>query len=147
MWLHWASHLGTKTEYLKSKHTHSFISPWSGDFTHFSHCLACVMSKVLVSPGRSDCLVLVPVPLWLCVLCPCLISTITGRCPGEHGGAASARLQRARAVPRGQRGVHAARSTWGLHAPAGADQPLCPLTDAHEAHVQQEALDAHLPCG
>lgn len=83
----------------------------------------------------------------LCSLSSCLNSTITGRRPGEHDGAIAARLQRAGEVPRRQRRVHAACSTWGIHTPAGAHQPLCPLSNAHEAHVQQKALDAHFSCG
>lgn len=103
------------------------------------------MSKILISLGRSICLVLVS--LWLSALSLCLNSTAPGRCPGEHDGATTARLQCAGPFPRRQCGIHAARSARGVYTPAGADQPLRSLTNAHEAHVQQKALDAHFSCG
>lgn len=132
-------------KYLKSKQTQYFIYLLFGDFTHFPHCLTCMISKILVSLGQSVCLVVVS--LWLCALSLCLNSAIPGRCPGEHDGATSARFQRTGEVPRRQRRIHATCSTWRIHTPAGADQPLCPLSNAHEAHFKQKALDAHFSCG
>lgn len=68
------------------------------------------------------------------------------RAVGEDVGL-PAGLQCSRQVHSGKCWVDPAHPSWRLHASESAYKPLHPVQDAHEAHLQSPALDAHLPRG